>query len=68
MSLTERSAKDECLACVYQRLSYTSIVRGKISFYDVTFTADRGLAEELIRDAQCFVERIVQYLSQAGMR
>jgi len=36
------------------------------SDYDITFLADRTLAEEILRDAGCFVERIESYLCQAG--
>ena len=37
------------------------------SDYDVTFAADQALAEELLRDAQSFVDRVEQYLQQAGV-
>ena len=37
------------------------------SDYDVTFTAERALAEEVLHDAQRFVERAEEYLCQAGV-
>ena len=37
------------------------------SDYDVTFTAQRTLAEELLRDARRFVDRAEQHLRQAGV-
>ena len=37
------------------------------SDYDITFTAERSLAEEVLDDAQRFVERIERYLRQVGM-
>lgn len=37
------------------------------SDYDMTFTAERTLAEEVLRDAQRFVERAERYLRQAGV-
>jgi len=36
------------------------------SDYDMSFTSDRTLAEEVWHDAQRFVERTEQYLRQAG--
>jgi uncharacterized protein (UPF0332 family) len=36
------------------------------SDYDVAFTAERTLAEEVLRDAQRFVARVEEYLRQAG--
>jgi uncharacterized protein (UPF0332 family) len=37
------------------------------SDYDVTFTAERTLAEEVLRDARRFVDRAEQHLRQAGV-
>jgi uncharacterized protein (UPF0332 family) len=37
------------------------------SDYDVTFTAERTLAEEVLHDARRFVERAEGYLRQAGV-
>lgn len=37
------------------------------SDYDVTFTTDLALAEQVLRDAQQFVQRTEQYLEQAGV-
>jgi len=36
------------------------------SDYDLTFTAGRTLAEEVLRDAQRFVEHAEQYLHRVG--
>lgn len=36
------------------------------SDYDLTFTASQSLAEEILRDAHHFFERIEQYLHQEG--
>ena len=37
------------------------------SDYDVTFSAERALAEEVLHDARRFVERAEGYLCQAGV-
>jgi uncharacterized protein (UPF0332 family) len=37
------------------------------SDYDILFSAERSLAEEILRDAQRFVERTERYLQQAGL-
>jgi len=37
------------------------------SDYDLTFSADQMLAEEVLDDARRFVERVEQYLHQAGV-
>jgi hypothetical protein len=37
------------------------------SDYNVTFAAERTLAEELLQDARRFVDRVEQYLQQAGI-
>ena len=37
------------------------------SDYDITFTAERMLAEDVLRDAQRFVGRAEEYLRQAGV-
>jgi uncharacterized protein (UPF0332 family) len=37
------------------------------SDYDITFTAERALAEEVLHDAERFVERAEQYLRQVGV-
>ena len=37
------------------------------SDYDVVFTAERTLAEDVLRDAQRFVDRAEGYLRQAGV-
>jgi uncharacterized protein (UPF0332 family) len=37
------------------------------SDYDVTFTAERTLAEEVLHDARRFVERAEKYLCQADV-
>ena len=37
------------------------------SDYDVTFAADQALAEELLRDARSFVDRVEQFLQGAGV-
>jgi uncharacterized protein (UPF0332 family) len=37
------------------------------SDYDVTFAADQALAEELLRDAQSFVDQVEQFLHRAGV-
>lgn len=37
------------------------------SDYDITFTAERTLAEEVLHDAQRFVERAEKHLRQAGV-
>jgi len=36
------------------------------SDYDITFTTERALAEEVLQDAQRFVDRAEEYLRQAG--
>lgn len=38
------------------------------SDYDVAFTAERALGEEVLHDARRFVERVESYLRQAGER
>jgi uncharacterized protein (UPF0332 family) len=37
------------------------------SDYDVVFTAEQTLAEEMLRDARSFVDRAEQYLRRAGV-
>jgi uncharacterized protein (UPF0332 family) len=37
------------------------------SDYDMTFSAERTLAEDVLRDAQHFVDRTERYLRQAGV-
>ena len=37
------------------------------SDYDVTFTVERSLAEDVLHDARRFVDRAKQYLRQAGV-
>jgi uncharacterized protein (UPF0332 family) len=37
------------------------------SDYDITFSAERALAEAVLRDAQRFVDRVERYLQQVGM-
>jgi uncharacterized protein (UPF0332 family) len=37
------------------------------SDYDITFTAERTLVENILRDARRFVDRVEEYLRQAGI-
>ena len=37
------------------------------SDYDVSFSAEQPLAEDVLRDARRFVERAKEYLSQTGL-
>ncbi len=63
----ERFAKPGLIEADYAKALGHAFDARLDSDYDITFTTDRGLAQDVLDEAQRFVERAEQYLREAGV-